>query len=286
MTYLTFINRLRTELKDFGKIYKETFDGDGSTLNFPLTHIPIKDDSYTVKVEGVTKTETTDYTIDKDTGVITFVSAPASGSDNIEVSYQSVQIRDEDYLEIINDGIDHFQWKLWKKAFDSTTFTSVKNQYEYDMSSLAGLLYVISAWYKATTGATEWQEIQGLTNWKFYTQLKKLYVNPTFSSDSLPLKFFYLKSFTKGATTSATLDIPDEWLLPYKYYIYARFYERLIPERISETAAVTTFPTYAPSQVIFNIAEMYYKKANDVANLLAPKLPPLPIKQIHEGVAL
>ena len=86
MLYSQLISKLRIELKDFGKIQKETFDGDASTLNFPLTHIPVKDNSYTVKVGGVTKTETTDYSIDKDTGVITFVSAPASGSDNVEVS--------------------------------------------------------------------------------------------------------------------------------------------------------------------------------------------------------
>jgi len=286
MTYLQFLTKLRAELKDFGKIQKEVFDGDGSTLNFPLTYIPIKNDSYTVKVGGVTKAETTDYTIDKDTGIITFVSAPVAGSDNVEVSYQSVKIKDEDYIEIINDGIDHFRWKFWKEAEDTSTFTTVRNQYNYDLSTLTGILYLLNCWYKTSSGATVWTAIQALTNWKYMTRQQKLFVDPTFSASGLPMKFRYLKSFTKGTTTSATLDIPDEWILPYKYYVYARFYERLIPERISETAAVTTFPTYAPSQVIFNIAEMYYKKANDVANLLAPKLPPMTIKQIHEGVAL
>ena len=286
MLYSALIAKLRIELKDFGKIQKEVFDGDGSTLNFPLTHIPVKDNSYTVKVGGVAKGETTDYSIDKDTGVITFVSVPAAGSDNVEVSYQSVKMRDGYYIELINDAIDHFRWKFWKEAEDTTTFTTVKDQYNYDLSSLTGILYLLNCWYKTSSGTTVWTAIQALTNWKYMTRQQKLFVDPTFPASGLPMKFRYLKSFTKGTTTSATLDIPDEWILPYKYYVYARFYERLIPERISETVAVTTFPTYAPSQVIFNIAEMYYKKANDVANLLAPKLPPMAIKQIHEGVAL
>ena len=61
MTYLEFINKLRVELKDFAYLHKETFDGDGSTKNFVATHLPIKDGSYTIKIGGTEKSETTDY---------------------------------------------------------------------------------------------------------------------------------------------------------------------------------------------------------------------------------
>ena len=286
MTYSTFISKIRTELSDFGKIHTETFDGDASTKSFVLNFIPIKDASYVVKVGGVTKTETTDYSVNKDTGVIVFVSAPAAGSDNIEVSYQSIKIRDEDYIEIINDAIDHFRWKFWKEADDNTTFESVADQYEYDLSALTGIIYVIHAWYKTSSDAGEWQEVQGLTNWKYLKRQEKLYVNPTFDTSDLPMKIRYLKSFTKGTATTDTLDIPDEWLLPYKFYIKARFFEQQIAEKVSETAAITTIPSYTPAQVMFQIAENYYKKADDVANKLAPKLPSLPIKNLSEGISL
>lgn len=36
--------------------------------------------SYTVKVNGVTKTETTDYTVSSSTGILTFVTAPAAAA--------------------------------------------------------------------------------------------------------------------------------------------------------------------------------------------------------------
>ena len=286
MTYTNFISKLRIELKDLPRLQRDRWDGDASTKIFPLSAVSVKDASYVVKVGGATKVETTDYAIDKDAGIITFVAAPAAGSDNVECTYQSVNIRDEDYLEVINDGIDYFRWKFWRMDTDEDTLTSVKDQYEYDCSGITGILYILKAWYKTSSGATTWQEIHGLTNYKYYARLQKLYVDPPFGSSDWLMKLLYLKSFTKGTTVSATLDIPDEWLLPYKFYCYARYYERLIPEKIHETAAVTTLPSYTPAQVMFNIAQSFYEKADKTATKIAPKLPPMSIKQLQEGIAL
>lgn len=284
MTYTQFIAKLRVELKDFPKLQRDRWDGDGTTKIFPLSSVAVKDTSYVVKISDVAQEEETDYTINKDTGIITFTTEPDAGSDNVECTYEAVIIRDEDYLEIINDGIDYFRWKFWKMDIDTTTLITVKDQYEYDCSGITGVLYILRAWYKSSSASTVWQAISGLTNWKYYTRLQKLYVEPTISSDSLPIKILYLKSFTKGTTPTATLDIPDEWILPYKYYCYARFYERQVPERIGETAAVTTMPSYTPAQVMMIIANDYYEKAEKVANKIAPRLPSMPIKQIQEGV--
>jgi len=286
MTILSFINKLRCELRDNGTLRKDVWDGDASTLNFPASTFPILEDSYTVKVDGTTKTETTDYSLDKDTGLLSFVSAPVSGSDNVEMSYKAVKFRDNDFLEIINDAIDYFMWKFWKEALDTTTFTTVKNQYEYDLSSISNILYVVNAWYKTATNSTTWQAIQGLTNWKYYPQQNKLYVNPPFSSSSLPMKIFYLAGFTKGTATSDTLDIPTKYLLPFKFYVFSRYFERLGFERINEIGAITTHPFFLQAPNVINIAELYLKKANDIANKIAPKLPPMAIPQAHEGVSI
>ena len=286
MTYSQFISKLRVELKDFIRLQRDRWDGDGSTTIFPLAHVAVKDASYVVKVGGAVKVEATDYTIDKDTGLITFTIAPAAGSDNVECTYRSVNVRDEDYVEMINDGIDYFQWKFWEMDTDETTLTTVKDQYEYDCSGITGILYVLNSWYKASSGSTVWQAVSGLTNCKYYVGLTKLYVNPTFSSTGLTMKLLYLKSITKGSTSSATLAIPNKWILPYKFYIYARYYERLIPEKINETAAVTTLPSFTPAQAVFNISQMYYNKADDVAKKLAPRMPSMSIKQIQDGIAM
>jgi len=286
MTYLQFINKIRVELKDFPRLRREKFDGDGDTTIFQVSDVPIKDGSYTVEVGGVAQVEETDFTVDKDTGEFTFTSAPDSGSDNVDIIYKSVKIRDEDYLEIINDGIDYFRWKFWTKEIDDSTLTTTANKYEIDMSSLTGILYVVRADYKTSSSATYWQAISGLTNWRYLTQSQKLRVDPPFSTSSLPLKFEYLKSITKGSTTSATLNIPTEWLLPYKYYVYSRYYERLVPEKIHDTSAVTTQPAFTPAQATYNISAVYMERAEKIANRIAPKLPPMPIKNQHEGATL
>ena len=283
MTYKQFIDKLRVELKDFGRIHQDSFDGDGATKNFACNHVPIKDDSYVVKIGAATQTETTHYTINKDTGVITFVTEPTAGSDNITISYQSLYIRDEDYIELINDGINHFRWKLWTMGIDTTTLTSVKDQYEYDCSGITDILYLTKVEYKSTTTSDIWNSLGSLTNFTYYTRLEKLAINPTIQTTGLPMRVFYLKAPTKGTATNSTLDISTELLLPYKYYVYARFYERMIPEKIGDTSAVTTNPSFTPAQSIFNIASMYYEKADKVATKIAPRLPNMPIHQQIDG---
>ena len=55
-------------------------DGDGAQTEFgPPTFIPIKAGSYTVKVNDVTKTEGTDYTINTATGIVTFTAGNIPG---------------------------------------------------------------------------------------------------------------------------------------------------------------------------------------------------------------
>lgn len=53
--------------------------GNGVLTTFTLSNIPILADSQSVFLDGVLKTETTDYTINDTTGVITFLVAPANG---------------------------------------------------------------------------------------------------------------------------------------------------------------------------------------------------------------
>ena len=63
----------------------QSFSGDGSATTVTVTAKPASLTSVTVG--GNTLTVSTDYTYNSSTGVITFNSAPASGTDNITATY-------------------------------------------------------------------------------------------------------------------------------------------------------------------------------------------------------
>lgn len=64
----------------------EEFDGDNSTVDFVVSNTNIKN-VRSVTVGGVAQTFGTDYTVDYSTATITFTSAPASGTDNVDIQY-------------------------------------------------------------------------------------------------------------------------------------------------------------------------------------------------------
>lgn len=61
-------------------------EGDGATKKFRTQLAPIIDESDTIRVDGAEKTRETDYTIDNDLGLITFVAAPSDG-DAVDADY-------------------------------------------------------------------------------------------------------------------------------------------------------------------------------------------------------
>lgn len=286
LLYSDFITSCRRELRDFDQLGFDKFSGDGTTTLFPLTHRNIKLGSYLITVGGVTKAETTDYTLDKDTGYLVFLSAPSSSTDNVVATYKYNKLSDQEYLDAINDGIDRWRWKFFHEAIDTTHFTTVAKQYEYDLSTLTGILKPIFFWYSQNTTPSNWSAVSSFTNWQYLQNQGLLQVNPAFDVSGLALKIRYLKLPTKGTATSSTLDLNTEWLPAFKKYVKAQFYDRIVPERIMETGAVTTIPTYTPAQLAYQMSQAYLTESDRLATLVAPRMPNSPIKNIVDGVLM
>lgn len=66
-----------------GKRY-QTFNGDGTSTVYKISDSNV-DSIYKVVVDTVTKTEGTDYTVDKIQGKVTFTTAPSNNMDNVEI---------------------------------------------------------------------------------------------------------------------------------------------------------------------------------------------------------
>jgi hypothetical protein len=67
--------------------YVNGFSGNGTTTTFNLSAPNLDATAVTAKVDGVDKVETTDFTVNRTTGSITFITAPATGTQNIVVTF-------------------------------------------------------------------------------------------------------------------------------------------------------------------------------------------------------
>lgn len=75
-----------------GKEFTNKFIGNAVAVAYTLTDANL--DATTVKctVDGVTKVETTDFTVNRTTGIVTFITAPPVGTNNVIITaYKTVQ---------------------------------------------------------------------------------------------------------------------------------------------------------------------------------------------------
>jgi len=86
ITYVGYDAVRKGVSKPYGIRVDEAFTGDGTTTTFTLAYSPVVNGSDAVRVDGVFQVRDTDYSINYQTGVITFVTAPASGA-SILVNY-------------------------------------------------------------------------------------------------------------------------------------------------------------------------------------------------------
>jgi len=75
--YTELIDSLRMLLGDTAKPFRDTVTGNGSNRIFTLTHYPVKSTGYVVYFDNVV--QSTGYTIDTESGTITFFTAPSDG---------------------------------------------------------------------------------------------------------------------------------------------------------------------------------------------------------------
>lgn len=75
-----------------GTGFKNSFNGNGAAVAYTLTDANLDSTLVTATVGGVPKVETTDFTVNRTTGIITFTAAPASGTNNVIITaYKTIQ---------------------------------------------------------------------------------------------------------------------------------------------------------------------------------------------------
>lgn len=96
------LDELRKLIQDLPRleIRKLVGYGDTETEKFLLPRHPVISDGLQVFIDGVEKTPDTDYTVDLDTGGITFAAAPGDGA-GITATYHFVALSDDELDSIL-----------------------------------------------------------------------------------------------------------------------------------------------------------------------------------------
>jgi hypothetical protein len=80
--------------------FKNSFNGNGSSTVYTLTDTELDDTRVQVTISGVSKSEGTHFTVNRTTGIVTFATAPASGTNNVII--QAYKTNQEDIDAILN----------------------------------------------------------------------------------------------------------------------------------------------------------------------------------------
>ena len=131
-----------------GTGFKNTFNGDGSSKDYTLTDKGLDATLVTAEVGTSAKTEGTDFTVDRTTGVVTFNTAPASGQNNVVITAYKTE---QDYIDSI---MKNKYWAIYGGQNNSRLFLAGNGNSIYYFSDVFDATYFPETNY-ATVGNGE-----------------------------------------------------------------------------------------------------------------------------------
>lgn len=287
MTYATLISQLRSQVGDTKRRVHVDWTGDGSTSVFqmPADTYPVLDDTstYTVKVATVTKTETTDYTLDKTTGTLTFVSTPTSNQ-AITIDSVAVYLLDSDWLDIINSTIKSLGDDFWKEFVD-TAGTTTASMLSLSLSALQPNCIAVYEWQYRRNTSENWMIVEELTNWRYDRENNTLYVgrNDVFTVTGELFRIRGLKTYTLGTVVSDTVDVQDRFLTVVEYGTIARYWQWRYKSVVELVSKMTQESSRTPLQELIMLSDRFKREYEAEKAKLKPQKPPRVIPRYKEG---
>lgn len=288
MTYATFIAQLRSQVGDTKRRIHVDWTGDGSTTVFqmPADTFPVLDDTstYTVKVNGSTMTETSQYTLDKTTGTITFVSTP-SNNHAISIDSIAVYLSDAEWLAIINAVIYSLGDDFWKEFVDSTSFTTTANMISLSLvASRPKCIAVYEFQHKRAT-TDDWKIVEEYTNWRYDRENNIIYVGNrnSFTVTGELFRVRGLETYTIGTATTDTIDVQDRFLTILEYGAIARYWRWRYKSVVELVSKMTQESTRTPLQELMMLSDRFDRAYENEKSKLKPQKPPRVIPRYKEG---
>jgi hypothetical protein len=196
-----YIRRLRELLDDFPVRAVEQFSPNGVATTARCTKLKIVADKYLqVASSGVSvpivlnqdQITSTNCYVDTDTGVITFGTAPAAGTNMLVVYKRSVVYSDTQMLQALYGGLNFLYPKRFREAQD-TSISLQTNQWDY---TLPDDFTIPDIFIKSVNI----REIPASTN-RFMPAVKWARINQT-------LRIVNSQAFTPGSTVEVAYTVP------------------------------------------------------------------------------
>lgn len=131
------LSRVRLELGDMQKQFNYTAKGDGSTKRFTLNAKPVELTNLYVTVNGTPIAYPAGYSLEQNTGILTFVTAPANNATIIVSGLANRYFLDDDLCTFINTAITQHTHNRTDSYGSNITIASIPAVEEYPLAILA-----------------------------------------------------------------------------------------------------------------------------------------------------
>ena len=229
MLYSALITELRNQVGDTRRRTHVDFTGDASTTVFqlPTDTFPVLDQAgtYTLKVGGVTQTETTNFTLDKEAGTIVFVTTAPGNGVAVTFDGSAVYLTDESWLAIINQVIKSLGDDFFKEFID-TDHTATANMLSLSLVALQANCIAVYEFQRRVATTNDWTTVEESCNWRFDRDNNIIYlgIRNAFTLTGELLRIRGLKTYTLGTLVADTIDVQDKFFTILEYGAIARYY--------------------------------------------------------------
>lgn len=261
MLYSALITQLRNQVGDTRRRVHVDWTGDGSTTIFqlPAETFPVLDQSgtYVLKVAGTTKTETTDFTLDKDSGTIVFVGSAPTNGQAITWDASAVYLTDQNWLDIINSVIYSMGDDFWKEFID-TSLTSTANMLSFSLVSSQPNCIAVYDFQRRSSTTADWNPVEEDVNWRYDRDNNVIYIgNLNAFLDGELIRIRGLKKYTIGSTVGATLDVQDKFLTILEYGSIARYWRFRYKSVVELVSKMSQESSRTPLQELIMLSDRF-----------------------------
>lgn len=262
MLYSALITQLRNQVGDTRRRIHIDFTGDGSTTVFqlPTDTFPVFDGSgtYLLKVAGTTKTETTDYTLDKDAGTIVFVNTAPTVGQSVTFDGSAVYLTNQNWLDVINAVIYSLGDDFWKEFID-TAHTATANMLSLSLVSLQANCIAVYEFQRRVSTTDDWTPVEEDVNWRYDRDNNIIYIGnrDAFDLTGELLRIRGLKKYTIGTLISDTLDVQDKFLTILEYGCIARYWRYRYKSVVELVSKMSMEASRTPLQELIMLSDRF-----------------------------